>query len=154
MSLWVGNRLIHQLVDLPVLINSSKKSWHKCHAKGNTKDTTIQDIIWNRKCMIISVITGATERATKVLKKNFGSHTRETFNRFATNCSYALNLTYCKENTAVWNLNSKRWFQRGIITKKRFVARDDEIIILSRQTSPSRSGKTVSSSLKNAFYIL
>jgi len=51
--------------------------------------------------MIISVITGATERATKVLKKNFGSHTRETFNRFATNCSYALNLTYCKENTAV-----------------------------------------------------
>jgi len=51
--------------------------------------------------MIISVITGATERETKVLKKNCGSHTRKTFNRFATNGSYPWNLTYCKESTAV-----------------------------------------------------
>jgi len=80
---------------------SDKRSWHKCHAKGNTKDTKIREIIWDRKCVIISVMTGATERATEVLKKNFGSHTRKTFNRFATNGSYTWNLSYCKESTAV-----------------------------------------------------
>ena len=132
---------------------SDKRSCHKCHAKGNTKDTKIREIIWDRKCVIISVMTGATERATEVLKKNFGSHTRKTFNRFATNGSYTWNLSYCKESTAVWNLKSELWAQRRIITKKRLVARDDEIII-NLLISPSRNGDTISSSWENSFYIL
>jgi hypothetical protein len=91
-------------------------SWHKCHAKGNSKDTIIQEITWNAKCTIISVINRATERATSVLKKCFGSHTRKTFNRFATNEGYTWNFTYYEESTAICNLKSERWVQRRIIT--------------------------------------
>jgi hypothetical protein len=50
----------------------------KCHAKGSTKETKIQEFtyreVWNMKCMIIPVITGATGTETKLR-----SHTRKTF---------------------------------------------------------------------------
>jgi hypothetical protein len=39
--------------------------------------------MWNKKQMTIPAITGAT-RIVKKVTKNFGSHTRKTFNRFTT----------------------------------------------------------------------
>ena len=69
--------------------------------KKDTQKSLQHKIIWDAKCTIISVISGATERATNVLKKNFGNHTRKTFNRFATNDSYTWNFAHYKESTAV-----------------------------------------------------
>jgi len=57
--------------------------------------------MWNLKCTIIPIITGATGIATRKLKEKFGSCTRKTFDRFITKDSYAWNITYNKESTAV-----------------------------------------------------
>jgi hypothetical protein len=51
-------------------------SRQKYHAKGSRKETKIQGFMyrdkqmWNRKCMIILVISGATRIVTKGLKEN------------------------------------------------------------------------------------
>jgi hypothetical protein len=37
--------------------------------------------MWNRKCTVIPVITGATGIVTRSLRKKFGSYTRKTFDR-------------------------------------------------------------------------
>jgi hypothetical protein len=44
--------------------------------------------MWNKKCMIIPVITGATGIVTKGLKKNLEAIYRKTFNGFSTKDSY------------------------------------------------------------------
>jgi hypothetical protein len=56
--------------------------------------------MWNLKCTIIPVITGATGTVTRSLKK-FGSCTRKTFDRFTTKDSYTWNITHNTESTAV-----------------------------------------------------
>ena len=68
----------------------------KCPTKGSKKKvkykhlwTEIQQM-WNVKCMIILVITGATRRVTKGLKKKFGGYTRKTVNKCITKDSYRL----------------------------------------------------------------
>jgi hypothetical protein len=43
--------------------------------------------MWNMKCMIVPVITGAIGRVTKRFKEKFRGHTRKTFNRFTTKAS-------------------------------------------------------------------
>jgi hypothetical protein len=50
--------------------------------------------MWNLKCEIIPVITGATGKVTKGLKDEFGIPTRKKFNRFTTKGSYICNITY------------------------------------------------------------
>jgi hypothetical protein len=48
----------------------------KCDGKGSRKESQVQEFstevqrMWNMKCMIIQVITGATRIVTKGLKKN------------------------------------------------------------------------------------
>jgi uncharacterized protein YpmB len=56
--------------------------------------------MWNLKCMIIPVITGATGKITKGLKK-FGNHTKKTFSRFTTKDSYTWTITHNTESAAV-----------------------------------------------------
>ena len=57
--------------------------------------------VWNLKCTIIPVITGATGIVTRGLRKKFGSCTRKTFDRFTTKDSYTWNITHNTESTAV-----------------------------------------------------
>jgi len=57
--------------------------------------------MWNLKCTIIPVIIGATGIVTRSLRKNFGSCTRKTFDRFTTKDSYTWNITHNTESTAV-----------------------------------------------------
>jgi hypothetical protein len=51
-------------------------SVQKCHTKGSRKKLKYKSIcieiqqMWNMKCMIILVVTGATRIVTKVFKKN------------------------------------------------------------------------------------
>jgi hypothetical protein len=40
--------------------------------------------MWNMKCFVIPVITGATGIVTRGLKKISGDNTRKAFNRFST----------------------------------------------------------------------
>ena len=65
--------------------------------------------MWNLKCTIIPVITGATGIVTRSLKEKFGTCTRKTFDRFTTKDSYTWNITHNTESTAVWNLKPERW---------------------------------------------
>ena len=51
--------------------------------------------------IIIIIIIGATGIVTRSLKKNFGSCTRKTFDRFTTKYSYTWNITHNTESTAV-----------------------------------------------------
>jgi hypothetical protein len=44
--------------------------------------------MWNMKCTIIPVITGATETVAKGLKKKLEAINRKTFNRFSKKDSY------------------------------------------------------------------
>jgi len=68
--------------------------------KRSGKEAKIQELckekqrMWNLKCEIIPVITGATGTVTKGLKEEFGIHTRKKFNRFTTKDSYVRNITY------------------------------------------------------------
>jgi len=57
--------------------------------------------MWNVKCVIMSVIIGATGIVTKGLKKKIGSRARKTFIRFTTRNSYTWNITHNTESTAV-----------------------------------------------------
>jgi hypothetical protein len=40
--------------------------------------------MWNMKCFVIPVITGATGIVTRGLKKRSGNNTRKIFKRFST----------------------------------------------------------------------
>jgi hypothetical protein len=57
--------------------------------------------MWNLKCTIIPVITGATGIVTRSLRKKFGNCTRKIFDRFTTQDSYTWNITHNTESTAV-----------------------------------------------------
>jgi hypothetical protein len=57
--------------------------------------------MWNMKCIIIPVITGATGIVTKGLKKKCVSHTRRAFNRFTKKDSYTWNITHNTESNVV-----------------------------------------------------
>jgi len=58
--------------------------------------------MWNLKCTIIPVINGATGIVTnEKLKEKFRRYTRKIFHRFTTKDSYAWNIAYNTESTAV-----------------------------------------------------
>ena len=57
--------------------------------------------MWNMKCMIIPLLTGATRTVTKALKKKFGSHAKKSVNRFTTKDSYTWNIAHNTESTAL-----------------------------------------------------
>ena len=57
--------------------------------------------MWNLKCTIVPVITGATGIVTRSLRKKFGSCTRKTLDRFTTKDSYTWNITHNTESTAM-----------------------------------------------------
>jgi len=59
---------------------------------------------WNIKCMIILATTGATGITTKRFKKKSESHSRKTFNTFATK-----DITHNMESTVGWNVNREWW---------------------------------------------
>ena len=76
----------------------------KCHTKEEEKKykslrTEIQRMC-NIKCMVMPVVIGATGIVTKILKKKFGSQTRNTFSIFTTKHIYAWNITHNTESTA------------------------------------------------------
>jgi hypothetical protein len=52
--------------------------------------------MWNTKCMIILVITGATGIITNRFKEKFGCRSRKKFNRFATK-----DITHNMERTTI-----------------------------------------------------
>ena len=107
----------------------------KYRAKGSGTEAKIHELcieiqrMWNLKCEIIPVITGATGIVTKGLKEEFGIHTRKKFNRFNTKGSYIWNITYHTGSKTVRNLKPER---RGspLVQEKykgeRPVTRDDD----------------------------
>jgi hypothetical protein len=52
---------------------------------------------------------GSHWNSNKSFKEKFGSHARKAFNRFTTKDSYARNITYSTESTAVRKFNPERW---------------------------------------------
>jgi hypothetical protein len=64
--------------------------------------------MWNMKCFVIPVITGATGIVNKELKKS-GSNTRKAFNRFSTENSCTRNITHDKKSAAIRNLKPEWW---------------------------------------------
>jgi hypothetical protein len=60
----------------------------------------------NMKCVAITVITGATGRVAKVLKKNLEAITGK--HRFSTTCRY-WNITHSAGSTSVRTLKPERW---------------------------------------------
>ena len=57
--------------------------------------------MWNLKCTIVSVITGATGVVTRSLREKFGNCTGKTFDRFSTKDSCTRNSTHNAESAAV-----------------------------------------------------
>jgi len=53
--------------------------------------------------ILVPVTVGGTGIVTRALKKNFGSRTMETFNRFTTKGSYTWKITRNTESTASEN---------------------------------------------------
>ena len=83
-------------------VQAEKKLEYKSLCKGIQR-------VWNLKCMIIPVIIGATGIITESFKEQICSHTRKTFNRFATKHSHIWNITHNTESTAVWIFKPERW---------------------------------------------
>jgi hypothetical protein len=52
--------------------------------------------MWSMKCVYTGVVIGATGMVTEAFK-NFGRHTRKTFNRLTTKVTYTWNITYNTE---------------------------------------------------------
>jgi hypothetical protein len=83
--------------------------------------------------IIITVITGATRIVTKGLKKQFGSHIRNIFNRLTTKAakpgtSHVLRkVLQCA--TGSLRGGDRRWFRRSV-REKRLVIGDNIIIII------------------------
>jgi hypothetical protein len=65
--------------------------------------------MWNMKCFVIPVITGATGTVTVGLKKISGNNTRKAFNRFSTKNSCTRNITHYKESATIRNLKPVWW---------------------------------------------
>ena len=85
--------------------------------------------MWNLKCTIIPVITGATGMVTKDLRNNLEAitvkHSADSLHN-----SYTRNITHNTESTAVWNWKSERWGSPLVQEKyreKRNVTRDNTI---------------------------
>jgi hypothetical protein len=57
--------------------------------------------------------------SNKRFKEKFRSHTKKTFNRFATKGGYTWNITHNTESTAVWNLKLERWGSPLVLEKYR-----------------------------------
>ena len=57
--------------------------------------------MWNLKCTIVPVITGATWNSNEKLKEKFGNYTRKSLDRFTTKDSYTWNITHNTESTAM-----------------------------------------------------
>jgi hypothetical protein len=57
--------------------------------------------IWNLKCTVIPVITGATGIVTRSLSKNLEAVLGKKLNRYITKDSYTWNITRNTESTAV-----------------------------------------------------
>jgi hypothetical protein len=60
------------------------------------------------KCFAIPAINGATEIATKELKKSV-NNTRKAFNIFCTIHSCTRDIAHNKESATVWNLKPEWW---------------------------------------------
>ena len=81
-------------------------SGQKCHAKGSRKEIKYKSLcieiqwMWNMKCMIIP-LNWNHWNGNKSFKEKCGSHTRKTFNTFATKDSYTWNITRNTESIAV-----------------------------------------------------
>ena len=91
--------------------NNNNNNWgQEFHAKGSWKEIEGQieraevQWVWDMKCVIVPVITGATGMVTNGLKKDLEA---VPGNRLTTKDRYTWNITLNTENTAVWNL--KRW---------------------------------------------
>jgi hypothetical protein len=85
-------------VAIPVDRNATQKEAEK---KLKYKSLCIEiQRMWNMKCMIMLLVTGATGIVTEGLKK-FRSHTSKTFNRFITKDSYTSNINHNTESTAI-----------------------------------------------------
>jgi hypothetical protein len=89
-------------------------SGQKCHTKGSRKETKYNSLcieiqrMWDMKCMIIPVVTGATWIVIRGLRKNLetipGKHWIDSLEKTA-----VLGTSHNTESTAVWNLIPKRW---------------------------------------------
>jgi hypothetical protein len=65
--------------------------------------------MWNMKCFVIPVITGATGIVTRGLKTISGNNTRKAFNRFCTKNSCTRNITHYKKSATIRNLKPELW---------------------------------------------
>jgi hypothetical protein len=65
--------------------------------------------MWNMKCFVIPVISGATGIVTRGLKKISGNNTRKAFNRLSTKNSCTRNIAHYKESVIIRNLKPEWW---------------------------------------------
>jgi hypothetical protein len=81
--------------------------------------------MWNMKCMIILVITGATGTVTKGLKKKLEAINRKTFNRFRTKDSYTSHKIrkVLQSETGSLNVCDHRWLKRRSTRERRLMKR-------------------------------
>jgi hypothetical protein len=94
-----GDRFAGTLASNRINNNSSNNS-----NNNNNSNSTIFCLeikrMWNMKCMIIPVATGATGIVTRFKEKS-GSHTRKTFSIFTTKYICAWYITHNTESAAV-----------------------------------------------------
>jgi len=123
-----------QSLNVPGLRNTCRQ---KCCANGSGKKLKYKSLcieiqwMWNLKCTIIPVITGATGIVTRSLRKNLealpGKHSIDSLQRTAIlGTSHIIRKVLQCET---WSLSGgdHRWFKRST-RKKRPVTRDSHIV--------------------------
>jgi hypothetical protein len=74
-------------------------SGQKCHAKGSRKETKIEEFMYRNTTNMEHEIYDHTPG--KTFNEKFRSHTRKTFNRFATEDSCTWNITHNTESISI-----------------------------------------------------
>ena len=82
-------------------------SRQKCHTKGSSEETKIQQFMYRDTANVVHEMCDCTgsnwshRNSNKRFKEIFVSRTNETFNRFTTTDSCTWNITHNTESTAV-----------------------------------------------------
>jgi hypothetical protein len=82
-------------------------SGQKCHIEGSSKETKMQEFMYRDTTDVGHEMCDYTRgnwsqrNSNERFKEKFRSHTRKSFNTFATEDSYTWNITHNKESIAV-----------------------------------------------------
>jgi hypothetical protein len=120
---------------IDVAIPSDRNAIQESEKKLEYKNLSIEiQRMWDMKCFVMPVITGATGIVTKGLKKKkSGNNTRKAFNRFPKKNSSTRSITHYKESATIRNLKPE-WWGSPLVQEEKFqekpVKREEEEIII------------------------